>query len=81
MQLLPLASAVAEFGSAPGDAPRNDPRWDALARRVDQLAAPASLASEVDGFRELVAHGARTGATAISQSGADWRQTSGPRSA
>ena len=55
VQHLPLASAVAEFGLLLRDAPRNDARWDALERRVDQLAVPASHRGDLDGFRELVA--------------------------
>jgi hypothetical protein len=54
-QYLPLASAVAEFALILRDAPHNAARWEALSRRVDALVAPASLPTEVDGFRELVA--------------------------
>jgi len=57
VQHLPLASAIAEYGLLLRDAPRNEARWDALARRVDRLAAPASQANDLEGFRELVAIG------------------------
>jgi Ca-activated chloride channel family protein len=55
VQHLPLATAVAEFGQILRDAPRNIERWDALERRAARLTAPASLAADLDGFRELVA--------------------------
>ena len=55
VQHLPLATAVAEFGLILRDAPRNIQRWDALERRAARLTAPASLAADLDGFRELVA--------------------------
>jgi len=54
-QHLPLAAAVAEFGLLLRDDPRNIDRWTALSRRLDRLSIPAGLASEVDGFKELVA--------------------------
>jgi Ca-activated chloride channel family protein len=54
-QHLPLAAAVAEFGLLLRDDPRNIDRWTALSRRLDRLSVPAGLASEVDGFKELVA--------------------------
>ena len=57
VQHLPLASAIAEYGFLLRDAPRNETRWDALARRVDRLAVPASQAQDLEGFRELVAIG------------------------
>jgi len=57
VQYLPLASAIAEYGFLLRDAPRNETRWDALARRVDRLAVPASQAQDLEGFRELVAIG------------------------
>jgi len=54
-QHLPLAAAVAEFGLLLRDDPRNIDRWTALSRRLDRLSIPAGLASDVDGFKELVA--------------------------
>jgi Ca-activated chloride channel family protein len=54
-QHLPLAAAIAEFGLLLRDDPRNVERWAALSRRLDRISAPAALASEVDGLRELVA--------------------------
>ena len=57
VQHLPLASAIAEYGLLLRDAPRNETRWDALARRVDRLAVPASQANDLEGFKELVAIG------------------------
>jgi Ca-activated chloride channel family protein len=54
-QYLPFASAVAEFGLLLRDQPWNAARWDALARRVDALPVPGSMAQDRDGFRELVA--------------------------
>jgi Ca-activated chloride channel family protein len=57
VQHLPLASALAEYGLLLRDAPRNENRWDALSRRVDRLAVPASQANDLEGFRELVAIG------------------------
>jgi Ca-activated chloride channel family protein len=57
VQHLPLASAIAEYGLLLRDRPRNAGRWDALARRVDRLAVPASQANDLEGFRELVAIG------------------------
>jgi Ca-activated chloride channel family protein len=55
VQHLPLAAAVAEFGLILRDAPRNIARWDGLERRAARLTAPASLAADLDSFRELVA--------------------------
>jgi len=57
VQHLPLASALAEYGLLLRDAPRNETRWDALSRRVDRLAVPASQANDLEGFKELVAIG------------------------
>jgi Ca-activated chloride channel family protein len=57
VQHLPLASAIAEYGLLLRDAPRNETRWDALSRRVDRLAVPASQAQDLEGFKELVAIG------------------------
>jgi Ca-activated chloride channel family protein len=57
VQHLPLASAIAEYGLLLRDAPRNETRWDALARRVDRLTVPASQANDLEGFKELVAIG------------------------
>ena len=54
VQHLPLASAVAEFALLLRDAPHNAGRWDALARRVQQLDVSASMGSDRDGFKELV---------------------------
>lgn len=54
VQHLPLASAVAEYALLLRDAPRNQERWDSLARRVQQLEVPASMGSDRDGFKDLV---------------------------
>jgi len=55
LQHLALASAVADFGLLLRDDRRDTGRWDALVRRVNTLAVPASLAADKDGFAELVA--------------------------
>jgi Ca-activated chloride channel family protein len=54
-QHLPLASAVAEFGLLLRDGSTNAARWDALARRVENLQVPAPLNSDKEAFKELVA--------------------------
>jgi Ca-activated chloride channel family protein len=57
VQHLPLASAVAEYGLLLRDRPADERRWDALLRRVERLPAAGPRASDVDGFKELVAIG------------------------
>jgi hypothetical protein len=52
---LPLASAVAEFGLLLRDGSTDAEQWDALVRRVERLEVPASLSSDKDAFKELVA--------------------------
>ena len=54
-QFLPLASAVAEFAGLLRDGTRDPERWDALARRVNRLEPPATLAADTAAFKELVA--------------------------
>jgi Ca-activated chloride channel family protein len=55
VQHLPLASAIAEFGLLLRGSSRDAARWDALTARLDRIAVPASLRSDVDSLRELVA--------------------------
>jgi Ca-activated chloride channel family protein len=55
VQHLPLAAAVAEFGLLLRDSRHARARWDALATRVASVPVPDALASDKDGFAELVA--------------------------
>lgn len=54
LQHLPIASAIAEFGLLLRDQRGNITRWDALSARVSELSAPRGLATDIDGFAELV---------------------------
>lgn len=54
-QNLSLASAIVEFGLILRDDPRDGERWDALTSRVDRVAVPAGLATDVAAFKELLA--------------------------
>ena len=53
--VLPLASAVAEFGLLLRSGSHDAALWDGLSRRIARLQVPSHLSSDVDGFRELVA--------------------------
>jgi Ca-activated chloride channel family protein len=55
VQHLPLASAIAEFGLMLQSGSRDGAAWDELGRRLGRIAAPAGMAADVDGLRELVA--------------------------
>jgi hypothetical protein len=55
VQHLPLASAIAEFGLLLQSGSRDAVAWDELGRRLGRIAAPAAMAADVDGLRELVA--------------------------
>jgi Ca-activated chloride channel family protein len=54
VQHLPFASAVAEFGLLLRSQSRNPEQWSALARRVDALAVPGTMAADKESFKELV---------------------------
>ena len=52
---LPFASAVAEFGLLLRSPHVATAKWDALLRRLDGIAVPATLTSDRDQVRELAA--------------------------
>lgn len=52
---LPFAATVAEFGLLLRDGPYDRAGWAALLQRLDTIAVPASLASDRDAFKEMVA--------------------------
>jgi Ca-activated chloride channel family protein len=51
---LPFVSAVAEFGMLLRDAPYDQTRWDALARRLSVATSHAPRTADADAFAELV---------------------------